>query len=394
MAKFWKCGNRASESPEATKGLTDTHKGASPSKPGIEQSALDQLAAVLKTWGRYAFDLDEIKASSINEQIEGWVRHILMATPRPSLEPDSEDKNGEQDPELAAERDWPGLNAFVLRLRRNEQSYVNRQVVGTRQVMGDFVQTLGRVLAEDQEEQTRVLSAIRQLHIAIEENAPIETLSETALHAIDLITDIAKERTQRNQGLLNELTGKLHDLRGELDAAQREMELDPLTRLYNRKAFDIQLERVFELCKLSGQPACLLMVDADHFKRINDVFGHPAGDQVLKRLANCCVQSFPRKTDFVARYGGEEFAVVLQDSTTRTAVQLAERLLDVVRDLEIEYEQDTLRITISIGIAELHASPSPSDWLQAADKALYQAKNSGRDRLFTQGSRPDPGSPD
>ncbi|EGV29705.1 diguanylate cyclase [Thiorhodococcus drewsii AZ1] len=385
MAKFWKRGKSASESPKATQGSNEKSQRATPTSPVMERTALDQLAAVLKTWGQYAFDLDEIKASSINEQIDGWVRHILMATPRPGLEPAPEDETGDGDPELTARRDWPGLNAFVSRLRRNEQSYVNRQIVGTRQVMGDFVQTLGRVLAEDQEEQTRVLSAIGHMRTAIEGNAPIETLSETALHAINLITDIAKERSRRNQGLLNELTGKLHEMRGELDAAQREMELDPLTRLYNRKAFDIQLERVFELCKLSGQPACLMMVDADHFKRINDTFGHPAGDQVLKRLANCCVQSFPRRTDFVARYGGEEFAVVLQDTTTSTAVQLAERLLDVVRDLEIEYEQERLRITISIGIAELNASPTASDWLQASDKALYQAKNSGRDRLVTQG---------
>ncbi|WP_242523306.1 sensor domain-containing diguanylate cyclase [Thiocystis minor] len=348
--------------------------------PGFEQAALEQLAVTLRVWGQYAFDLDEIDASAIREQIEHWVRNLLVA--RSPAETLSSSRNAE--PGNANPCDWAGLSEFVTRMRRREQNYVNRQILGTRQVMGDFVQTLGQILAEDQEEQTRVTSIIGKLRCAIESNAPVETLSQEAIHAIDLITHITQEREQRHQVMLHHLTTRLQTLRGELDAAQREMELDSMTRLYNRKAFDTQMDRVFELSQLSGQPACLMMVDADFFKTINDGFGHPVGDLVLRRLANCCAEAFPRKTDFVARYGGEEFAVVFQDTSLKTAIQLGERLLDAVRAMTIEHESVIIRITISIGLAEIDPHASAGQWLRATDSALYRAKSNGRDQLACQ----------
>ncbi len=371
MVKFWKRESGAVSAEPTPPSAAAAQSGAN---PVLEQTAIDQLASVLRIWGQFAFDVDEIKSGAIAEQLERWTRHVLMAAPM-----------GEPGAPAAADparRDWAGLRQFVTRIRRSEQAYVNRQVLGTRQIMGDFVQTLGQVLAEDQEEQSRVMAVIHHLRGTIEENASVEVLSQEAMHAINLIAGIARERSQRHQGLLQDLTNKLQTLRGELDAAQREMELDPLTRLFNRKAFDIQLERVFELCKLSGQPACLMMIDADHFKEVNDSYGHPVGDLVLKRLADCCAQSFPRKTDFVARYGGEEFAVVLQDTPAKTALQLGERLLDSVRAMTVEHEGGELGIRVSIGMAEIEPHASSGQWLRATDTALYEAKKAGRDRIF------------
>lgn len=373
MVKFWKReSGRVPAEPTPASSSAPPSGAAPPSE--LEKTALDQLAAVLKLWGQYAFDLDEIKASAISEQLERWSRHVLNATP---MDGAASSRDSEKDTEKR--RDWSGLRDFTTRIRRSEQEYVSRQVIGTRQIMGDFVETLGGVLAEDQEEQTRVLTVINHLRKTIEENAPVETLTREATNAIDTIATIARERAARHKGLLADLTQKLQSLRGELDAAQREMELDPLTRLFNRKAFDIQLERVFELCKLSGQPACLLMIDADHFKRVNDTYGHQVGDQVLRRIADCCAQGFPRRTDFVARYGGEEFAVVLQDTPLATGKQLSERLLESIRALSIEHESGALGITVSVGLAELKPHPSAGQWLRAADTALYKAKEAGRD---------------
>ena len=378
MVKFWK--RESGGAIQETASITPVNPSDPATLAALEQAALDQLASVLRTWGKYAFDLDEIKAATLAEQLERWSLHVLMAA---SPDAAKGGKESESDATASTRRDWGGLREFVTRVRRSEQSYVNRQILGTRQVMGDFVQTLGLVLAEDQEEQAKVTQVITQLRSTIENNAPIEVLSREALNALDLIASIARDRARRNQGLLNDLTGKLQSLRGELDAAQREIDLDGLTQLYNRKAFDKQLGRVFELCKLSGESACLLMIDADHFKRINDEYGHPAGDLVLKRLANCCTKGFPRKSDFVARYGGEEFAVILQDTSLKTACQLAQRLLDTVRIMRIDHEGQELDITVSIGVAELGALASPEHWLKTADGALYTAKNSGRDRVVS-----------
>lgn len=373
MAKFWdkiKAG-APTEPVESTPDLVESNSSV------LEQTALDQLAAILRLWGRYAFDLDDLNAPTIRQQCELWARHLLVMTAAPA----SGSEASEEATVAPPYRDWPGLREFLTRLRRREQVYVVRQIRDTRQVIGDFMQTLVGILAEDQEEQTRVTAVVSNLRYAIDSNAPLEILSQETTRAIDLISRIAEERNQRHQNLFQELTGKLQTLRGELDEARREMELDPLTRLYNRKAFDAHLEGVFELSLLSGQPACLLMLDIDHFKDVNDRFGHPVGDLALKQLADCCLHAFPRKADFVARYGGEEFIILLQETPLRTAITLGKRLLRAIRELRVAHDRGDLSLTASIGLAELDPRTSPGQWLREADSALYQAKRAGRDRI-------------
>ena len=380
MTKYW---GKKGAGIDARAGSTESPSDdAEPNPPVLEQeAALDQLAAILRIWGRHAFDLDDLNAPTIRQQFELWARHALVLAATPASRPESPD---EAEPAAPPRRDWQGLRDFVTRLRRREQAYVARQIRDTRQVIGDFVQTLVGILAEDQEEQTRVTAVVNNLRQAIDGNAPLEVLTQEAMRAINLISRIAEERNQRHQNLFQDLTGKLQTLRGELDEARREMELDPLTRLYNRKAFDEHLERVFELSMLSGQPACLLMLDVDHFKDVNDRFGHPVGDLVLKRLADCCLHAFPRKADFVARYGGEEFIIILQETPLRTATVLGERLLRAIRELRVEHDRGTVNFTASIGLAELDPRASPGQWLRGADSALYRAKRQGRDRIECQ----------
>jgi diguanylate cyclase (GGDEF)-like protein len=351
------------------------------SQPGklaaLNDTALDTLGALLRILGKYAFDLDEVDAQTIHERCEQWARHVLIATPYPGGEPETTIRGSVQQ----TERNWQGVREFVAQLRRRENAYVTSNFKDIRQVIGGFIQTIGKVFAEDRGDQTKITAVLNRLSNVIESNAPLETLKREAIGAISAIGQIAENRNTRHNDLLEELSGKLRSMREELNEARREMELDPLTRLYNRKAFDQQLARVFELNKLSGQPACLLMVDADHFKSINDNFGHPVGDLALKQLADCCVHVFPRKTDFVARYGGEEFAIVLQETPLEVAKMLGQRLLQAIRALCINYDNATLGITASIGIAELDPTKDISHWLQRADSALYRAKQAGRDRM-------------
>ena len=250
-----------------------------------------------------------------------------------------------------------------------------------RQVLGDLVNSLGKVLVEDQEEQAEIVNQISHLKGVIESNAPLEAIKREAMEVISAIGRIAESRQQTHHTMLGALTEKLQSMRAELSEARREMELDPLTRVYNRKAFDQHFLRTFELSKLSSQPVCLLMVDLDHFKHINDRFGHPAGDLVLKHFADCCTHTFPRRGDFVARYGGEEFAIILQETTIDAAGMLGERLLQAMRNLSLNYQGQEVRATVSIGIAELSIADDASVWLQRADSALYRAKESGRNRL-------------
>ena len=123
------------------------------------------------------------------------------------------------------------------------------------------------------------------------------------------------------------------------------------------------------------------MVDVDHFKHINDTYGHPAGDAVLQELANRLVSTFPRKTDFIARYGGEEFCILLHNAGNELSQRLGERLLHSVRAEEFHYQDTRIPVTVSIGIAELSPGETVASWVARADRALYRAKDSGRDQL-------------
>jgi diguanylate cyclase (GGDEF)-like protein len=104
---------------------------------------------------------------------------------------------------------------------------------------------------------------------------------------------------------------------------------------------------------------------------------------MLKKFADCCVQAFPRRSDFVARYGGEEFAIMLQETTLESAKILADRLQQAIRGLHIFHDNQALSITASMGIAELSAQDDVPGWLQRADQLMYRAKQEGRDRIAT-----------
>ena len=125
------------------------------------------------------------------------------------------------------------------------------------------------------------------------------------------------------------------------------------------------------------------MVDIDHFKQINDTHGHPAGDAVIQQLADRLVATFPRKTDFVARYGGEEFCVLLPGANLELCQCLGERLLEAVRREDFCYQEVSIPATVSVGLAELRPRDAVPTWLGRVDRALYRAKENGRNQLCT-----------
>jgi diguanylate cyclase (GGDEF)-like protein len=133
--------------------------------------------------------------------------------------------------------------------------------------------------------------------------------------------------------------------------------------------------------RLFGQASTLLMLDLDHFKVINDQFGHVAGDSVLREVADCLTRSFVAGSDFVSRFGGEEFAVVLWDVTLTRARPQAEKLVAAIRNLRVQHETRAVPVTVSLGIAEIAPTDTPVHWIERADKALFEAKRQGRDRL-------------
>ena len=156
---------------------------------------------------------------------------------------------------------------------------------------------------------------------------------------------------------------------------------DPLTGTGNRIALENTLEREVKLSHRHNQPLSLLVIDIDKFKRINDNYGHTAGDCVLKdvarQLAHIC-----RNTDAAYRYGGEEFVIILHNTETQGALISAERVRHCIEEMTTTYNDNSLTVTVSIGVATLHREDNVSHLFERADKALYRAKNTGRNQVI------------
>lgn len=171
------------------------------------------------------------------------------------------------------------------------------------------------------------------------------------------------------------------DLMNELKKKNRELEQlsikDQLTGIYNRRRFNEVLKKELELLEQENNSLYILMIDIDHFKRINDTYGHLYGDEILKLVANGIGESV-RSHDLLARYGGEEFIVLLSRTNESDAYQTAERIRKHIEKIEYRNER---QITVSIGIARGIQSDSVLDVIKRADELLYSAKEKGRNRV-------------
>lgn len=185
---------------------------------------------------------------------------------------------------------------------------------------------------------------------------------------------------------LNTLAALFNKMRIQLkDREQQLIETtvtDTLTGVKNRKYFNDQLKECIALCRKTDQPTSLLMMDIDHFKRINDTYGHTVGDKCLRLVAQTLQENLSRPGDVVARYGGEEFAVLLPATDEIGAITIAEKLCSSVRELTISIEDKSIDIRISIGIStsNLISNCVEERLVNMADEALYKAKKTGRDR--------------
>jgi diguanylate cyclase len=174
---------------------------------------------------------------------------------------------------------------------------------------------------------------------------------------------------------------EIYSLKERLEKAKAEALTDPLTGLTNRKGLSTAIDQVLMQGDQKTYP-CLLMLDIDHFKKINDTFGHLLGDRVIKVVANTLVSQVKGK-DTVARYGGEEFCILLPETALTDAVKVAENIRLAVEKTRIKRSadnQEICRVTISIGVTCYQANESIMSMFERADNALYQSKNEGRNR--------------
>ena len=182
---------------------------------------------------------------------------------------------------------------------------------------------------------------------------------------------------------IKKVSNKLTDEKERNRLISEKIHYDFLTKLYNRRYFNEVANNYFKSSMRKKESLCVIMIDIDNFKKINDIYGHLVGDEVLKELSSKMKQSV-RSSDILARFGGEEFVILLPDTEQSGAVELAEKLRKEAHDIKIETKsKGVITFTISLGISCLKHNEDSSieDILKRADTALYDAKFSGKDRV-------------
>ena len=192
-----------------------------------------------------------------------------------------------------------------------------------------------------------------------------------------------QDLNSQNIALNEEITSRKH-IEKEL---HQQATTDPLTGILNRRAFFEKANQEVARSQRYLKTLSILMLDIDHFKLINDNFGHHNGDKVLRRFAQEAKKPL-RTNDYISRVGGEEFAITLPETDLASANKIAERVRHIVQELKIPIDQHLIDLTVSIGVAEY--DPEETDihpTLQRADQALYRAKEAGRNRVLLEESR-------
>ena len=215
--------------------------------------------------------------------------------------------------------DYPDSDKLLFRIRQffstyrvEEYSYIQRSAEEFKSIIWDFADQLGEDLQVEKTKEVEIRAQLEELREAVESNA-MEKLKHKSREFIDTYVQYQTQKDERRNKRLGTMTKSLHTMKKQLSDAQTSLKVDHLTQAYNRKSFEEQGHRYQQLYSLSKGNISMLVFDIDHFKKVNDTYGHDIGDHVIKECVRFLKESFQRDNDLVARLGGEEFAVILPD---------------------------------------------------------------------------------
>ncbi len=288
---------------------------------------------------------------------------------------------------------------------------INKHVQNEQQETEVFLEGISKQLSQ-LDQQTRIASESNLASYSDRENfnaaihSEIDNIKMSTSNALELpalqknITAHLQELTSKlqtykqeedsrlrdSQHQLHEMSQKLQDLEDEANALRKNLKLahekaflDSVTGLPNRLAYNEKIDMECKFWKRYRIPISLLVWDVDHFKRINDVYGHKAGDKTLALVAQL-LQSNCRETDFIARYGGEEFAMLLHNVNAEQSLATAEKIRRLIEHSDFNYHGKRVHITISCGISDFQNGDDHESVFERADQALYDSKENGRNR--------------
>lgn len=340
----------------------DLGSGSTKSKPRTKLS--DDRATLLyflDVYNKHLIEIDTHPVRRVREELDEFTRELVN--------PDKGD----------VEKVLFKLRQFFSSYRVAEYTYIRKTFEDFKGIIWNFVEQLSEDFQNEQAADREINQSLEQLKEAVESES-IDLLRAKSREFIDFYIEHQTKRESRRSKRMKGIKKNLDMMKKQLVEADRSLKLDHLTQAHNRRSFDEHIKQQANLCRISSTPVTLVLADIDHFKKINDTYGHDIGDFILKECVRMFKESFNRETDFVARVGGEEFALVLSETAIPLCIKRIEDLLARIRKEVFVTEGTELRFTVSMGIAQIHPNESVESWYKRADQALYQSKHSGRNR--------------
>jgi len=278
-----------------------------------------------------------------------------------------------------------GIEEFLVQLGERFQE-VNRQLQGSEKYYDDAHQAGEQLDSDVKAGISGIDSSVRDATDLAQLRSDVQTHVDAVLVHLAKHRDEEKKRYEEAKAQVSSMSGRLQDLENEtaelrsrIKQERNQAKVDPLTGIPNRLAYEERLEQEVARWKRFATPLVLVMWDIDLFKKVNDNFGHRAGDKVLRTIART-LESSIRETDFVARYGGEEFVQLMTGSSLEECLQVVEKMREAIKKTGFHFRNQAITITASCGLAEFRDGDSVEQWFERADKALYKAKQEGRNR--------------
>ena len=271
------------------------------------------------------------------------------------------------------------IRQFISSYRIDEYSYVQNTFDDFKRIIWDFADHLSEELDEQNSMDGDVNQSLEQLREAVESNS-IEDLRKKSKEFINFYLKHQTSANERRSKRMESIKKNLHTVKKQLMEANTTMRKDHLTGAHNRRSYDEQVRRYLQLHEIDKDPMTLLILDIDFFKKINDTYGHDVGDFILQECVRLVQESFSREEDFIARLGGEEFAVILPGCNAEAAVKMAEEAMNKIRKEVFIHQENQIKFTVSMGIAEVQPQEGADELYKRADEALYESKQTGRNK--------------